>query len=89
MMEIYIRCYRIFAGSYGVPIGIDLSVYLDFWEQRAFHSPAVNLMMVTHLGSPSARNSDADISEEEKKLIAGDNLRRLLGNVKENPLCKR
>jgi hypothetical protein len=40
--------------------------------------PAVNLMMVTH----------ADISEEEKKLISGGNLRRPFGNVKENPLCK-
>jgi predicted TIM-barrel fold metal-dependent hydrolase len=45
-----------------------------FGSNMPFTTPAVNLMLVTH----------ADIGEEENKLIAGDNLRRLLGNVKEN-----
>ncbi|HIE30275.1 TPA: amidohydrolase [Candidatus Poribacteria bacterium] len=43
-----------------------------FGSNMPFTTPAVNLMMITH----------AEISEEDKKLIAGDNLRRLLNNVK-------
>jgi hypothetical protein len=42
-----------------------------FGSYMPYNMPGVNLMMVTY----------ADISEEEKKNIAGDNLRRLLKNV--------